>query len=50
MENEKIKSSLGKVMENEHFAKSHGKLMEFRLYLNVDCSTFVKYVLITFEK
>ena len=32
MENEKIKSRPGKVMENEHFAKSHGNVMEFRLY------------------
>ena len=49
MQNEKIKSRPEKVMENEHFTKSHGEVMEFRLFINVDCSTFEKNMLITFS-
>ena len=35
MEDEKIKSRPGKVMENENLAKSHGKVMEFWIFINI---------------
>ena len=44
MENEKIKSGPGKVMENENLAKSHGILN----FLNVYRISFQKNVLIIY--
>ena len=42
MENLKIKSRPGNVMENEHLAKSHGKIMEFLTFTNVFPISFEK--------
>ena len=49
MENGKIKSRPGKVMENENFAKSHGKSRNFGFFINVYRISFEKNVLITFD-
>ena len=43
MENEKIESRPGKVMEKNKLAKSHGKVMDF-FYFSQISVTFVDYV------
>ena len=48
MENERIKSRPGKVIENDNLAKSHGNVMEFKIFTNVSYKTFGKNVLITY--
>ena len=35
IENEKIKSRPGNVIENENLAKSHGKVREFGIFINI---------------
>ena len=48
MENEKIKSRPGKVMENEYLAKGFEKVMEFLFFTNISHVSFRKNVLITY--
>ena len=48
MENEKIKSRPGKIMENENLAKSHEKGMNFD-FSQISVISFKKNVLMTYN-